>query len=66
MDDLNLWILEKKVNPKQPLEREEYTKWIMEYAQVTRYDSSGERIASYFYVRLQKTQVLGCHHRNYR
>ena len=53
VDHLNSWILKKKVNAKQPLEREEYTKWIMEYAQVTRYDSFGERVASHFNVYIE-------------
>ena len=49
---LTQWILEKKVNPKQPLQRVECKKmtgkWIMEYAQVTRYDCFGERAACHF------------------
>ena len=40
VSELSQWILEKKVNPKQPLEQMEYQqkvgKWIMEYNQVTR------------------------------
>ena len=52
VEDLSGWILEKKVNPKQPLDREECTKicgkWIMEYAQVTRYDCFGERATCHF------------------
>ena len=50
--ELIQWILEKKVNPKQPLGRMECKKmtgkWIMEYAQVTRYDCFGKRIACHF------------------
>ena len=40
VNELIQWILEKKVNPKQPSEQMEYQqqvrKWIMEYDQVTR------------------------------
>ena len=40
VSELSQWILEKKVNAKQPLEQMEYQqkvrKWIMEYDQVAR------------------------------
>ena len=48
VDDLNRWILEKKVTPKQHLNRSEIEKMtgecILEYAQGTRYDYFGERM----------------------
>ena len=69
---LNQWILEKKVNPKQPLGRMECKKmtgkWIMEYAQVTRYDCFGERAAYHFnsvVTTESPAQYLSCVHKYY-